>query len=541
MGRRTPVWAIQRQFMLAISLISLVTLLAACGGGSTTQATAVSGTSAPSTGVTLEPASPTAETASVTIPTETVEAATETAAAETETSAVATATSVAATATSVAATETSAAATETAAATSSVGETSTAAAAGSATPTPLVAGKVPIPAGAIQIAVVAGAMQGTMDELARKFEQANPGMKVQVVQEPEGGAFEALIAAGNQPDLITGSFGSMPAKYASMNALVPLEELPGAQELFAKLDERTVHKDLGHNYYVPLGVDITMMIYNKELFTEAGLDPNKPPHTWDEFLQAAEKIQALPARKDGSKVYGNVFWNDALTYGGWYWNALMPIYLNGNQNACQLLNRLGTDIVFDKPECKMADFFDFTQKAQKFAPPTMEKNFFSRSIGMWLQYGYSWEPNLKTAADHPMVIGDDVAVAPVPVPKDGDQAFTTLGGRPLMLMKTTPQRQEAAWKFVQFLMQDDNNLQFIKELGYLPAINSLKSDPYFAEPQRKPFVDMLPNAVYPQALANFDQVANAVLGVYQDAVVQDKYDPQTAVKNAAEKARAALK
>ena len=97
------------------------------------------------------------------------------------------------------------------------------------------------------------------------------------------------------------------------------------------------------------------------------------------------------------------------------------------------------------------------------------------------------------------------------------------------------------WKFVQFLMQDDNNLEFIKELGYLPAINSLKSDPYFSEPQRKPFVDMLPNAVYPQALANFDQVANAVLGVYQEAVVQDKYDAQTAVKNAAEKARAALK
>jgi multiple sugar transport system substrate-binding protein len=395
--------------------------------------------------------------------------------------------------------------------------------------------------GKIQIAVVAGAMRDTMQKLVDKFEAANPGTDVEVVNEPEGGAFEALIAAGNQPDIITGSFGYMPAKYASLDALIPLEDLPGAQELFARLDERTVHQDLGHNYYVPLGVDITMMIYNKELFQEAGLDPEKPPQTWDEFLAAAEKIDALPARADGSDVKGTVFWNEALTFGGWYWNLLQPIYLNGNQNQCALLNRLGSDIVFDQPECNLAGFFDFAKKAQQFAPPTMEKNFFSRTIGMWPQYGYSWEPNLKTAAERPMEIGNDVAVAPVPVPKAGDTSYTTLGGRPLMIMRTTPERQALAWEFVKFLMEDENNLQFIKELGYLPSVKSLQGDPYFSEPARKPFVDMLPNAVYPQPLANFDAVANSLLGVYQQTVVEGKTTPEQAVPMAAEQARAALK
>ncbi len=220
---------------------------------------------------------------------------------------------------------------------------------------------------------------------------------------------------------------------------------------------------------------------------------------------------------------------------------MQPIYRNGNQNQCALLNRLGTDIVFDKPECNMQQFFDLTQKAQKFAPPTMEKNFFSRSIGMWSQYGYSWEPNLKTAAGQPMVIGKDVGVAPVPVTKAGDTSYTTLGDRPPMLMKTTPERQALAWQFMTFLMEDANNLQFIKELGYLPAIKSLQADPYFAEPARKPFVDLLKTAVYPQSLANFDGAANAVLGVYQETVVQGKHDPQEAAVLAAEKARAALK
>jgi multiple sugar transport system substrate-binding protein len=415
------------------------------------------------------------------------------------------------------------------------------AAEGSADASAAAAGQAPANTpGKIQVSVVAGAMQETMQKFADAFEEANPGTTVEVVQEPEGGAFDALIAAGNQPDIITGSFGSMPAKYASQGALVAISDLPGGPELLERFDERMVVQDLGKNYYVPLGADVTMMIYNKQLMEEAGLDPNDPPTTWAEFLEAAAAIDELPAREDGSDVYGTVFWNDALTWGGWYWNMLQPIYLNANQNQCQLLNRLGTDIEFDKPECKMDAFFEFVQQAQQHAPPTMEKSFFSRTIGMWPQYGYSWEPNLKDAAGEPMVIGEDVGVAPVPVPNEGDQSFTTLGGRPLMIMKTTPEREELAWKFVQFLMEDANNLEFIKELGYLPTLTSLQSDPYFQEPNRKPFVDALQNAVYPQAIANFDDAAVAVLGTYQEAVVDGSLEPTAAVQQAAERARSEL-
>jgi len=371
--------------------------------------------------------------------------------------------------------------------------------------------------------------------------KANPGKVVTIEEEPEGGAFDALIAAGNQPDIITVSFGTQIGHYAASGVVTPLEDMDGAKDLFAKIDPATVQNLYGHNYYMPVGADVTVMIYNKDLFKEAGLDPAKPPTTYAEFLDDAAKIQALPARPDGTKVYGTVFWNDALSWGGWYWNMLQPMYLNANQDKCQLLNKLGTDITFDQPDCKMADFFDFNQKAQKFAPPTMEKSFFSRTIGMWPQYGYSWEPNLKEAAGTPMVIGQDVGVAPVPVMTAGDTAYTTYGGRAYMIMKTTPERQQNAWNFVKFLMEDPNNLQFLKELGYLPILGSLKADPYFQEPARKPFVDILQNAVMPEQYEAADKVANAILGVYQEAAVKGSLSPQDAVTQAAQKARDALK
>lgn len=394
--------------------------------------------------------------------------------------------------------------------------------------------------GEVTISVVRGAMLGFMQPVAEKFMEANPGVKVNVVEEPEGGAFEALIAAGNQPDIAVGSFGYMPAKYAALDALAPLEDMPGADELFNQLDPVTVQKYYGHNYYVPAGIDVTAMIYNKDLFREAGLDPEKPPATYAEFLDAAKKISELPPREDGTKVYGAVFWNDALAWGGWYWNMLQPIYLNTNQNACSLLNRIGTDVVFDQAECKLADFFAFAKEAQQYAPPTMEQNFFSRSIGMWPQYGYSWEPNLKTAKATAMVVGEDVGVAPVPVPEAGDESYTTLGGRPYMILKTTPERELLAWEFIKFLMTDENNLAFDKELGYLPVKISLKDDPYFADPARKPFVDMLANAVFPQAFAKFDSVANELLKTYSQVVVEGSLTPAEGVTAASENARKAL-
>ena len=62
-------------------------------------------------------------------------------------------------------------------------------------------------ADSIRISSVAGAMHDVLVELAERYEEANPGVTVTVEDEPEGGAFQALIAAGNQPDLVITSFG----------------------------------------------------------------------------------------------------------------------------------------------------------------------------------------------------------------------------------------------------------------------------------------------------------------------------------------------
>ncbi|MDK9759595.1 extracellular solute-binding protein, partial [Vibrio sp. D173a] len=290
---------------------------------------------------------------------------------------------------------------------------------------------------------------------------------------------ETRMAAGDLPNLYAGVFGYQPAKYAKMGKLAYFGQFDGYQDLVERIDPVFMRKNFGRTYYIPWHVTTQLMIYNKELFREAGLDPEQPPKTWQEFIVAAEKISQLPNRSAGSPVYGTVFWNDVLSTGSWYWGMLAQLYYNFNQGEYTLLNRFGTHPIFDKPEANMAQFLDTMQQAQQFAPLTLEKSIFSRSIGMWPQFGFGWKANLTEAAGKPMVIGDDVGLAPIPTLNDGDTSYSTLDGRALMIFKNDPNIEQLSWEFVQLLMNDEFNHKANVELGQLPSLISIKDREYY--------------------------------------------------------------
>lgn len=380
-------------------------------------------------------------------------------------------------------------------------------------------------------------MLSFLQEKAVEFTGKNPQVEVEVIQEPEGGQIAALIAAGNAPDLFIGVFGYMPEKYASMGKLVNLSQLEGFDEMQSRIYNGIHYSDDGGVYFIPWMLTTQMLIYNADLFKEAGLDPDKAPETFDQFIEYARKISQLPNREDGSKVYGTVFWNDALVWGGWYWTMLSQIYYNFNNGEYGLFDDFGLDVVFDDENAHMKEFLEFCKNAQEFAPMNMEKNFFSRSIGMWLQYGYSWKPNLMNAKDEPMEIGKDVRVAPIPVNKTGWNHWSTLDGRSLMIFKSNREKENASWEFIKFLMEDDNNLQACEVLGYLPSLVSLKQHEYFSSPENAPFVAQLENALPNEAVAQLDEISNLLLSVYAETVVKKSMDISQGIDAAAEEAR----
>ena len=131
-------------------------------------------------------------------------------------------------------------------------------------------------------------------------------------------------------------------------------------------------------------------------------------------------------------------------WGGWYWNMLQPMYLNANQSQCQLLNPSG-----DRHRLRPTRLPDAAvlrvqcQRPGVCAPDHGEELLqpFHRYVP---QYGYSWEPNPCEAAGEPMVIGEDVGVARS-LSRTKAILPTPLMAVALMILTTTPERQNRAW------------------------------------------------------------------------------------------------
>lgn len=190
----------------------------------------------------------------------------------------------------------------------------------------------------------------------------------------------------------------------------------------------------------------------------------------------------------------------------------------------------------------MAEFLKFMNEAQKLAPESSENNdFFKRDKGMWLQFGYGWKANLKDAKDKPMVIGEDVGVAPIPTLNEGDPHYSTLDGRSLMIFKSNPDREKLAFEFIKFMMEDEINLESLKVLEQLPTLKSLESNEYFQASDIKPFVNQLEHAIPNEPVAELDDASNILLGNYVKYVIKHEISAEDTVKKAAEESRAKLK
>ena len=136
---------------------------------------------------------------------------------------------------------------------------------------------------------------------------ANNESQIELTVVPGGTDFVtklgAAIAAGEQPDIASVDLIFTPV-FSSTGQLTDITEY--VQALPFVDDLTPAHMGLGtfegRNYALPTAVDGSFIVYNIDLFEQAGLDPEDPPSNWDEFLDAARAITAL-----GDDTYGYWF------------------------------------------------------------------------------------------------------------------------------------------------------------------------------------------------------------------------------------------
>ena len=98
----------------------------------------------------------------------------------------------------------------------------------------------------------------------------------------------------------------------------------------------------GNQYVLPFVLDLSMMFYNKDLFREAGLDPEQGPTTVEEFKQDALAIQAL----DKPDIYGTYFGGNCGGCNVFTWFPM--IWASGED----VMNADGTESLLDSDAAK---------------------------------------------------------------------------------------------------------------------------------------------------------------------------------------------
>ena len=151
-----------------------------------------------------------------------------------------------------------------------------------------------------------GARVGAMDMLIEQFEAENPGIDVIHNSDIPYANFRDELAAsapaGVGPDVVTLFYGWIPA-FVDAGYLVPLPEDSFSEEFILETFSPMVAnaKFEGSYWAVPTAVRSLALFWNKDLFAAAGLDPDTPPATLDDFVEAA--IATTVYDGDESDVY----------------------------------------------------------------------------------------------------------------------------------------------------------------------------------------------------------------------------------------------
>lgn len=380
---------------------------------------------------------------------------------------------------------------------------------------------------------VGGPITKTIDQYAADFNKENPDLNVTPVY---SGTYQETIVkvltahkAGKPPTaailLSTDTF-----TLADEDAIVPIDNFvkTDADRAWMKsffpafmLNGQFANKTWG----VPFQRSTVVLYWNKDLFKEAGLDPNTPPKNWAETISMGQKL----TKKDAN---GNVTqWGIQVPSSGFpYW--LFQGF--STQNNGILANAEGNQVKYDDPNVVAAlQYWVDLSKKYGIHPSgvvewgTTPRDFMEKKVAMiWTTTGNL--TNIRTNAKF------DFGVAMLPEGKR--RGSPTGGGNFFIFKKAAGPEQEGAYKFAKWLTQPERAAQWSIDTGYVAVSPAAYDTPalkkYAADfPPALVARDQLPHAVAELSTHDNQRVTKALNDGLQAALTGTK-TPEQAMKDA---------
>ncbi|MEM6447373.1 MAG: sugar ABC transporter substrate-binding protein [Cyanobacteria bacterium P01_D01_bin.123] len=310
-----------------------------------------------------------------------------------------------------------------------------------------------------------------MTELIAEFEQQNPDTRIEWVDVPWGEMENKIltaIAANSGPDVVNLN-PQFATKLAEKGALVDVETQLTPEQKAAYFPNIWKANRLGDvTFALPWYVATDITIYNRQIFEQAGLDPDNPPKTYEDLAEVAAQIKqntgkyAFMLTMDGGQVLESMvqmgmtlvtpdgkagFDNEAGRAAFQYWvdlfqQELLPreMLTAGHRRAIELYQAGELAMLLTGPQ--------FLQQIEENAPAIAAVTDVSKQIS-----GFA---GAKSASVMNVAISEASA------------------------------HVDEALDFAAFLTNDINQLEFSKIGNLLPSTIETAREPYFTAPEDIP-------------------------------------------------------
>lgn len=367
------------------------------------------------------------------------------------------------------------------------------------------------------------------NELVPAFEAANPDIKLEVEFVPWGDMSTKLataFAAGVAPDLFMHGQAAT-AGFAAADQIEPLDAflatMSDATDFGVTLDAGSY---FGKRYMMPMFGSGWLLVYRADQFREVGLDPSRPPSTWEELLEAAKRLtvwrgnrlvrEGLDLPSTGvnpPQIWANFLWQNG---GDFFTPDFRRVAFNSpeGQEALQFI----VDLIHVHKTTDTS-----VNMGQGNIPPIA-----TGEVAMF--FGVPGDlANVKTYAPQ---VYPEVRVAP-PLKRKYQVALYAFNG--FFMSKSSKHKQEA-WRVMSYLASPSAMEKFVRSLQAIPPRQSLASIDYIiADPNLRAYVQ---GALYSRGNPNVPEWVRIrdTLSRYIEQAMYGMLSPKQALDRAAAEA-----
>ncbi len=388
-----------------------------------------------------------------------------------------------------------------------------------------------------------------LDKLINRFHEEHPDIRIEAQYIPTGDALaQKLITAvrsGSAPD-ISWIHSHYIEDLSKSDAIYEMAHFINGANGLSDEEMADIYPALiqyaswqGTIYSLPMEATNLGIIYNKDHFREAGLDPERPPQTWEELKEYSIR---LSKDNNGDGRYEQIgFFVPAVPSSGpqgaymmWQWTPFLW------QAGGYLINEEQTDILWDEePGVEALTMWTDIYKAQNQRTFTSEDPLTvmsSQQISMMLDGPWNLPryDRLFTRFDWGIAM----------LPEGPEKRATVVAGEYLAIFKQS-QHPDAAWEFVKWIIQPEIQAFWSMESGYLPVRQSVIDVPEYRafleeNPAQRVFVEQMEFAQAQRPIDfNTMPIQRLLAEAIERATVGDQ-DPAAVLEETAAKAETLL-